>query len=477
MSEKLQGKLQVLQKLSEFEFAVQIYVIRSGINRNRWNYQNMQECYQSFVGTPILCAYVGEKVGDGHNCKVIVDEETGETTYSYMDGTAERIVGTISDDVNDLELEEIDGETWLKAKGRIFAFYNKELVDKIVATGVMDVSAETMVQDGYEDNGIEVFTKWVGLGVTVLGDDVQPAVPNARIEMLSAMRDEFNNIKLMAAQYRANALEGAEQTDKAKTNGAEPESKEPNNAETQTTLADNNKKEVNKLNELNKKQIAELNTRFEGHTVLTAGEDENGKINVCLMSADGVTETYAMDSLNDTIVPEKIAKVNAQATFTFGEETMTVAVCDITDVCNAELVSAKTNLEKTTEELAKANETIKAMQTAEETRRVNSAKEIATATLEKFNENRVDKVDAKVLEAINTDIDNGVYTNMVNENGEWIGDKEVKDKVLSLCAKSVMEIDKENASRNNSRFVWEGNEKKNEVDDGSLGALLNKIQK
>lgn len=476
MSEVLKGKLQVLQKLSEFEFAVSIYVIRSGINRNRWNYQNIKECYQSFLGTPILCAYVGDKVGDGHNCKVITDEKTGETTYSYMDGTAERIVGTLSDDPADLTLEEIDGETWLKAKGRIFAFYNKELVEKIITAGVMDVSAETMVQEGYtEDNGIEVFTEWVGLGVTVLGDDVEPAVPNARIEMLSAMREEFNNVKLMAAQYRANALNDAE-GGKADNNSAnEPEAENTGNADAENEISKKTK-EVNTLNELNRKQIAELNARFDGHTVLTAGEDENGKINVCLMSNEGVTETYVMDSMNDTIVPEKITKVNAQATFTFGEDTMEVAVCDITDVCNAELVSAKADLEKANAELEKTNETVKAMQTAEEKRRMNSAKEIATSTLEKFNENRVDKVDAKVLEAINTDIDNGVYTNMVNENGEWIGDKAVEDKVLSACAKSVMEIDKETANRNNSKFVWEKDNEKKDEDDGTLGALLNRVQ-
>lgn len=474
---EFKGKLKVLQKLSEFEFAVSIYVIRSGVNRNRWDYQNVEKCYQSFLGTPILCAYIGNQVGDGHNCKVETNPVTGETTYSWMDGTAERIVGTISDDPNDLTLEEIDGETWVKAKGRIFAFYNSELVEKIITAGVMDVSAETMVRESHMSDDIEVFTDWVGLGVTVLGDNVEPAVPNARIEMLAAMKEEFNNVKLKAAQYRANAAtdEPKEPTNEEDKSNEEGEGTEGEGTCATTTDKANNTKEVKQLKDLNKKQIAELNTRFDKHTVLAAAADDEGKINVCLMSTDGTTATYVMDSLNDTIVPEKITEVSTRAAFNFGEESIAVDVCNMTDVCAAGFVTANAELEKANAELEKANETIKAMQTAEEKRRVNSAKAIAQATLESFNANRADKVDVKVLETINADIEKGIYTNMTNEEGEWIGDKAVEEKVLSVCAKSVMEFDKANAAKNNSAFVWEKENKKAPTDDGTIGGLLNSI--
>lgn len=474
---EFKGKLKVLQKLSEFEFAVSIYIIRSGVNRNRWDYQNVEKCYQSFLGTPILCAYIGNQVGDGHNCRVDVNPVTGETTYSWMDGTAERIVGTISDDPNDLTLEEIDGETWVKAKGRIFAFYNSELVEKIITAGVMDVSAETMVRESHMSDDIEVFTDWVGLGVTVLGDDVEPAVPNARIEMLAAMKEEFNNVKLKAAQYRANAAtdEPSEPTNEEDKSNEEGEGTEGEGTCATKTDKANNTKEVKQLKDLNKKQIAELNTRFDKHTVLAAAADEEGKINVCLMSTDGTTATYVMDSLSDTIVPEKITEVSTRAAFNFGEESIAVDVCNMTDVCAAGFVTANAELEKANAELEKANETIKAMQTAEEKRRVNSAKAIAQTTLETFNANRADKVDVKVLEAINADIEKGIYTNMTNEEGEWIGDKAVEEKVLSVCAKSVMEFDKANAAKNNSAFVWDKENKKAPTDDGTIGGLLNSI--
>lgn len=63
------GELRVMQQVSDYEFAVEIWVLRSGVNNNRWNYQNIEKHYLSFAGKPILCAYVGEKIGDGHNMR------------------------------------------------------------------------------------------------------------------------------------------------------------------------------------------------------------------------------------------------------------------------------------------------------------------------------------------------------------------------------------------------------------------------
>ena len=124
---------------------VELTMMRDGLNENRWEYRNIKDHYRSFVGQPILIAYVMGKIGDGHNSSEKVDPRTREKYYSYTDGTAERIVGTLSDDINDFSLVERDGHTWVVAKGKLFAFYAKELVDKIVRTGRMSVSVETLI--------------------------------------------------------------------------------------------------------------------------------------------------------------------------------------------------------------------------------------------------------------------------------------------------------------------------------------------
>lgn len=57
------GTLKVMQKLNEYEFGVELWVLREGENRNKWDYRNLRDYYKTFIGQPILIAYVGQQVG------------------------------------------------------------------------------------------------------------------------------------------------------------------------------------------------------------------------------------------------------------------------------------------------------------------------------------------------------------------------------------------------------------------------------
>ena len=116
------GQLTVLQRLNQYEFAVEIRMMREGINRNKWDYRNLETYATTFHGTPILCAFVNGQIGDGHNMSEKIDGK-GNHYYSFTDGTAERIVGTLSDDKEDFSVVEENGEKWLIAKGRLWEFY------------------------------------------------------------------------------------------------------------------------------------------------------------------------------------------------------------------------------------------------------------------------------------------------------------------------------------------------------------------
>ena len=70
------GQLRVLQKLNPYEFGVELWLMRDGPNDNHWNYQNLEKYYLTFVGRPILIAYVMGKIGDGHNSRVKIDFRT-----------------------------------------------------------------------------------------------------------------------------------------------------------------------------------------------------------------------------------------------------------------------------------------------------------------------------------------------------------------------------------------------------------------
>lgn len=456
------GELRVLRKLNDYEFGVTIRVMRSGLNRNKWDYQNLDKYYQSFSGTPILCAFPNGRIGDGHEMEEKRDAN-GEEYYSFIGPNSERIVGTISEDPKDLKLVEEDGETWLVAEGRLFAFYAKELVDNIVQKKVMEVSAETEVFEATEEPDREVFTKWAGLGVTILGEGVAPAIPGANIKALQAMESEFKELKLRAASYRGNESTEEEHEEK--------EGAELANNETQKPQKNTKESEETTLNLFSKKQIAELSQKFDGYTVLSAGQDENG-IHVCLMSAKGDTATYTMNSLEDTIVPENFIANNAKVVFKADEWEQEVDSCDITDSLSAALIKANSDLDSTKADLDKANSTIETMKNAEMKRRVSACKAKAVETLNSFNANRSEKVSNSILTKINESIDNGNFSDCVNGEGEWCGEEEVMNKVLAACAAEVMEYDKRQAQKNNTEFIWEGLNNKQKNSAGGVAELL-----
>lgn len=48
-------------------------MLRSGVNRNKWDYRNADHYTNTFLGTPILCAFPAGPIGDGHNTKEYKD--------------------------------------------------------------------------------------------------------------------------------------------------------------------------------------------------------------------------------------------------------------------------------------------------------------------------------------------------------------------------------------------------------------------
>ena len=442
------GELRVLQKLNEYEFGVEIRMMNDAPTRNRWTFENLESYFRTFSGTPILCAYRenGRVIGDGHNMTIRRDPKTGETYYSFVDGTSERIVGTISEDPEDIWIVEEDNTKWIVARGRIFAFYARELVDKIIETGTMEVSVETEVSESYkDDSGWEFMTAWTGLAVTLLGDGVAPAIPGARIAALEEMKDDFEKLKLRAASLRERNVDSP--TEKIT-------------------------KEVKNLMNLNKTQIAAMAAKFTGWVVVCAAKDDEGKIHVGLRNDAWEFGRYVMNDANETFAPERVEKIAVNADFGNG---LTADVSNIVDDLNSAVAVNAAALEAATSQLETANETIRTMQEHESARRVEDAHRAASETLAAFNANRAEKVEDSVLEAVNADIDSGVYTNSVDKDGKWTGASEVEKTVKALCADAVLAQDKANAEKNRRSFIWEKPAANSEADDGSLGYMLRQM--
>lgn len=439
----VEGKIRLLQRENDFLFPVEIYLLDDQVNRNKWRFVNLEEHREKWAGIPILVAYVnmGTKIGDGHNQATKIDRN-GKEYQSFTGATAERICGSMSENPDDIRIEEIEGKTWTVGRGTLWAWYSHELcmqIDEWAREGqTMSVSIEALVEESYMDGNVEVETRFVPLGVTVLGKDVRPAVDGAHIRALSE-ESGFDNLKLRAASYN--------------TTGNEGEKEEPH-TETQIKPQKNLKeKEIRAMKAFSKKQLALLSEKFPDYKLLAAGSNETGT-HICMMSADGVTAVYTMADQNETIVPEKILHVNSQISFEFGEEQITVDLCDAMDELMANEVRANSKIEKLEKDLKTAQETITDMNAKELVRRKNAAKAKAEAVLASFNAARSDKVDCATIEGITAAIECGDYSECVDKEGNWCGEAMVERDVMAKCAEAQMALDKKNIERNRNAAAW-----------------------
>lgn len=435
---RLSGELRVMQRLSEYEFGVELWVMRSGLNDNNWDFRNMREHYLTFVGQPILCAYVGRKVGDGHNMREVWDPYTGEKSYTFMDGTAERIVGTLSDDPKDFSIVEEDGNEWIRAKGRLFQFYAPELVEKIVRTGRMDVSAETDTKKSHMDGENEIITDWAGLGVTVLGDDVPPAIPGARIKALSAMQEEFKTLKLRAASLDPG--KGSNETNKRKG-----------------------------VNIMSKKAMEAMSEKFKGYRVVALSEDG---MHVGLVDSAGSAYTYAFNAEdNGAVVESRIKPAYLTAAFPFGEGVNAMAeVSDIVDYACAAKGQQAEDVKALQARLEAAEEKILTMSAAEHERRVEAVKEAVNGALEDIRACAVEG-DADMTETAKGLCDRAEEFAAMETDGKFCGaDRAVLDLMAAHGKAQTEKRKKEMAAKQHS-FAW-SNPKTNSGEGGGIEEML-----
>lgn len=459
----INGTMKVLETANPKLYAVEIMALNSEVNRNNWQYVNLEQHLNEFLDIPILTAYVGGGlvVGDGHNYNMKRDEN-GEEYASFTASDAERIVGWIPKDASNVRLEVVDGVEWVIVKGNLWAWYCKELVDQIARQGSMEVSIETLVTDERQgENNVDIEEKYLVLGITILGSGVEPAVVGANIKTLSELSELRSNMAeniLKAASY-----------EKKETSDSEPK-----NNETEKGVK-------KRMTYFSRKDLAELGKKFPDYKVLAAVQDETGAIRVCLMAKDASTSRYKMDSLNDTIVPEKFEKATAKVNVDMGDgcDNAEVDVCEVTEEMAAEVAEACDNAAKLEAQLNAAKEQIKAMEIAENARRVQAAKDKAKAVLNSLNANRSakEKFEESILNPVIADIDAGKYTARVNADGNWIGEAEVEMRVKGLCMDAQAEMDRKAKESSETTFIFDKFNKAKGEEPDSIEGLLSNLDK
>lgn len=438
------GKLKVLAQEEPFLYRVKIYLLNSLVNRNNWQYLNLNEHLEKFVDTPLLVAYVGNKVGDKHNFKMKKGKD-GSEYASFTDATAERIVGWIRDR-EDVSIENIDGTDWIVATAYVWAWYAKELTDMLSVQGAegMDVSIETLIEEMHMDGDTEVYTKYVILGTTILGRGVTPAVAGAHIRALS-LSEGLEELKVRVAAYE----------DKKK-----------------------NKNHERSIGRMNKRQVADIQAKFPDHRVLCASEDG---MHIALLSKDATVCMYDFAEGETTVVPERIKACTASVSFEIGEEeSISMGLNELAESFISENESLTAQLNSANEAREAAEQRVNELVEAENKRRVQSVKDALKAKFMEFNAGVEpdERADESLLCGITASAEGGAFTDCKNEAGEWCGAEKACAELLAKCTEKMLSVKREKAERENSQnvVVWD-RVKKNNGNGNGIEGLVSRVNK
>lgn len=427
-----QGQLRLLGEKNGWLQKVEVRLLNSDINRNNWKYENLDEHRHLFAKTPLLCAYVGDKVGDGHNFSTRKDEATGKEVPDFTAPDAERIVGYFAND-EDIWIEYIDGKKWIVGVGTIFSWYNRQLVEKLKERGELSVSIETLIDEMHYEGKTEVFTKYQILGTTILNEKVNPAVVGANIKTLQFKGQSIQEITMRVASFDEQqlGLPQEPQTQKQKTEKGESR-----------TMA---KKTMH---------IEDLRSKFNGYTVLGV----NG-LNVALLNqSNGRCCFYPFGENEDTVLPERIEEVAVNCSFGEGDNAIDVPIEQIVGSVQAQLNSTKTALDKATAENAELTAKINEMTEAERKRRKKVVEKAIKSRLDENRKDCGDDIDEHLCDDMLADDCIGKYAEM-EKDGEFCGDTAAQTEVDARCMRKLKEASKARAEqRKNSeqhKYAWE----------------------
>lgn len=417
------GQLRMAEERDPLAYGVELWLVNDADNRNRERFTNLAAHVQSFHGAPILVAYTqgGAQVGDGHNFDWQYDPKEGEEFPSFTGADAERIVGILGEEDDDFRLVEEPGRTWVVGRGKLWAWYAKELVDKIREYAEqgrsLPVSIEALVYESHMEGDIEVEDQYEILGVTILGEHVTPAVAGARVVKLQAVREQMGALKLRAAAVYEEAKVVREEKKEEKRMGYSEE------------------------------QLLALGEKFPGYRVLAA-ESVEGAVHVCLSCGNGAFARYIMESEDAEVDLGAVETVNPAVVFRFEEQEVAVecsnAVAELTTLSAAyatlstEAEELRGSVAQLSEDLRVARESADAFREQERRRRAEAAKAKVLSVLEAFNEGRECPVEEECVQETVTAADNGEYNECEDDNGEWCGEAAVERDVLAICAKADM---------------------------------------
>ena len=423
-----QGQLRLLAEKNGWLQRVEVRLLNEDINRNNWKYQNLDAHRHLFAKTPLLCAYVGDKVGDGHNFSLRKDEKEGKEVPDFTAPDAERIVGYFAN-AEDIRIEYIDGKKWIVGVGTIFSWYNRQIVEKLKERCELSVSIETLIDEMHYEGKTEVFTKYQILGTTILNEKVNPAVVGANIKTLQ-FKGDIQEFTMRVASFD-----------------------EQHSGDTymsrNSTKNQNSKKGVTRTMAKVRK-IDDLRSLFPNHTVLGV----NGQ-SVALLNEKGRCCSYTFQENENTVVPERIEEIAVNSVFGEGENAIDISAEELVGSVQAKLLAAQDAVKDLTEEKGRLEAKINAMTEAERVRRKKAVETAVRDRVKKLKDTSGCDIADNFCDDLLTDEALNEYADMEDKSGVFCGDVRVIEKVDARCMQVVMDANKAKNNAKETRFAWE----------------------
>lgn len=189
---------------------VRVKVMHSGLNLNNSNFSDeaIGKAAPSLRNIPLL-AFVKKTDGSdeadfaGHEFEFKITEDG--IKYVYLG----RPIGMIPETNNYSYEEDEEGVKFVSADAYVWNQYANEAMDIIQRDGGKSVSMEVSV-DNYEVEdkaGVMDITDYKYTGITILGDDVQPAMRNARLDLASFSFDGLGDFMATFAKEIKETLD------------------------------------------------------------------------------------------------------------------------------------------------------------------------------------------------------------------------------------------------------------------------------
>ena len=189
---------------------VRVKVMHSGLNLNNSNFSDeaIGKASPSLRNIPLL-AFVkktdgsGEADFAGHEFEFKITEDG--IKYVYLG----RPIGMIPETNNYSYEEDEEGVKFVSADAYIWNQYANEAMDIIQRDGSKSVSMEISVDNFEVDDkaGVMDITDFKYTGVAILGDDVQPAMRNARLDLASFSFDGLGDFMATFAKEIKETLD------------------------------------------------------------------------------------------------------------------------------------------------------------------------------------------------------------------------------------------------------------------------------